>query len=156
MKQHGFVLPSPLMLMSAALGLALLAAFVQTVRLSAEKKEFATFVTVTKTLGELQETKTRELEAKHAQLKKDADNENTISRSKLADAAKRLRDNRTRVGYLPGPSSPTSSPTIASFDRTLLERALSEFDGEVTGSILEGDQALIDLNTGKAWAKALR
>ena len=155
MKQRGFFIPSPTMILAGALALALLATFIQTLRLDAEQKAFELFQVQTKAVGDAQEAETMRIEAKHIEIVKEKNNENIIAHAKLADTAKRLRDTNSRRGYLPSPSDSAASPTVASFDRAILERAIRDFDGEVSELVIEGDKAIIDLNTGKEWVKAL-
>ena len=52
MKQRGFIIPSPTMLLAGALALALLAMFIQTLRLDAEQKAFELFQVQTKAVGD--------------------------------------------------------------------------------------------------------
>ncbi len=85
--------------------------------------------------------------------KEEADEENLRLRTALAATTRKLRDARAASSFVP-PSAPGASrPEVAAFDRAELERALRELDQEIQGLIDEGDQAVIDLNTARNWAR---
>ena len=86
--------------------------------------------------------------------KEAADADNLRLRSDLALLTKRLRDARANSGILPPTASCPGRPDSATFNATLLERALQQLDGEVSGLLEEGDRAIVDLETAKAWAKS--
>jgi hypothetical protein len=144
------------MMLAGALALALLAAFVQTLRLDSEQKAFKLFKIQTKTLGDEQNRKTKEAEALHKQIVKEKDDENLLAHARLADTAKRLRDRDSRRGLVPPASTGTIRPDLSCYDRAELNEALWGFIGSATDLVIEGESATIDLNTGKAWVKAIK
>ena len=90
-----------------------------------------------------------------AQAKKDkekADNENKVSRSRIASLSSQLRDARSG-SYLPPATAGSASPATITLDRTALDAAIRRLDAGVQGLIDEGDQAVIDLDTAKRWAQ---
>ena len=80
-----------------------------------------------------------------AKNKKDLNDQRTIN--------KRLRDQRASADFLPSPAPASKSPDEATIIRPEFERAIRKFDQGVQGLIDEGDEARIDLNSAKAWAK---
>ena len=46
-----------------------------------------------------------------------------------------------------------ASPAVATFDRAALDRAISDFDREVSQSLARGDSAIADLDTARRWAQ---
>ncbi|HEY6018728.1 MAG TPA: hypothetical protein VIY48_02215, partial [Candidatus Paceibacterota bacterium] len=72
-----------------------------------------------------------------------------------ADLGKRLRNARSRSGFLPKPPADSPSPERACFDRTLLESALQRLDDGVQGLISEGDASKLKLSTAEEWAKSI-
>jgi len=118
--------------------------------------EFEQFKGSVKALGEKAKADAALQQAKDSERKAKSDAENAKTRRDLAgvyDAYRRLRDSRSGGSLLPTTPSGSASPATASFDRTGLDRALSEFDRGVTGLLEQGDQAITDLNTAKAWAQ---
>jgi hypothetical protein len=155
-RQNGFVLPSPTMLLAGALGVALLVAFVQTLRLDSEQKAFALFKIQVQTLGDEQNRKTAEAEARHRELVKEKDNENATAHAALAAVSKRLRDRDSRRGLVPPATPGSSRPDLACYNRAELDDALRAFTGSVGELVIEGESATIDLNTAKSWVGDLR
>lgn len=169
MKQSGFILPSGLTLYAAigaavVIGLMAIALKVQTSRLEASKAETAKVTLAYKTFADgvavigKQAAKDAALKTAEYQLNKEkADHEKITNRNRIADLNNRLRDSRESPGSRLVPESATgsASPLVASFDRAALDRALSDFEGEVTGIIEEGDEDRIDLNSARTWASGL-
>ena len=90
-----------------------------------------------------------------AQAKKDkekADNENKVSRSRIASLSSQLRDARSG-SYLPPAAPGSASPERSCFDRTSLDSAIRRLDSGVQGIIDKGDAAITDLDTAKRWAQ---
>ena len=141
----------------AALGIALK---VQTGRLDAAKAEYAAFKVKVEILGEQAQmaAKTRELE--DLATKKRADDENAKTKRDLAgvyDAYRSLRAQRAGGSLLPAAATGSGSPDRACFDRAALDRGLEKADGLLQegaiGILQRGDQAIVDLNTAKGWAR---
>lgn len=160
-RQSGFILPSGLTLY-IAIGAAVIiaglsiAVKVQSSRLASVKAEYAGFVAQTKAIGEIQEAKTRETEAKHTEIVKEKDHENFIAHTKLADVSKRLRlSTRSGSGLLPPATDPTSSTEKACFNRAKLDNSLRDFTGNIGELIIECQGNTIDLDTAKQWVKSL-
>ena len=155
MRQRGFAF-LPLLLanwQAIAIGLLVLSVYAYYRHCESVKADYAAFVSRTKAAGEEQE---RRVKAAIEQGKKDkekADNENSRLRTSNAALARSLRDARAASGFLPAPAASAKRPEIAAFDRTLLERALQRLDEDVSGIVAEGDQARIDLDTAKVWAR---
>lgn len=85
--------------------------------------------------------------------KEEADAETLHLRSQLAATARRLRDARAASSILPPAASDSPDPTVACFDRPILDRALRQLDADLSGIIEEGAAAVVDLDTAKRWAK---
>jgi len=141
----------------AALGTALK---VQTSRLDAVKTEYAAFTAKVEVIGEqaAKAAKTRELE--DLATKKRADNENAKTKRDLAgvyDAYRSLRAQRAGGSLLPAAPAGAASADRACFDRAALDRGLANADGLLQegaiGILQRGDQAIVDLNTAKGWAR---
>ena len=137
---------------------------VQTWRLDRSQKayaslqaEFEQFKGAVAALGEAAKKKAAEQESADKTKKEQADAENAKTRRDLAGiyaAYRSLRDSRGSGGsLLPAAPSGSTSPATAAFDRTGLDRALSEFDRGVTGLLEQGDQAIADLDSAKFWAQ---
>lgn len=144
----------------AVLGVALLVtagfAYLQTGRLSIEKREHALFVKTTKQIGEAaQRAAAKRIEAdKKAKGKADEENRKTIAGLRADN--KRLRDERARSGYVPPAAPGARRPDLATFDRAELERALQFLDAGVQEIVGEGDESRVNLDTGKHWIKDQR
>ena len=148
-----------------ALGLALVAAAAfgayrmhrhDQIAYDALQAQFEAFKSKTAALGEAAKAVAAAKEAADKERKDKADAENAKTRRDLAGvyaAYRSLRDSRSGGSLLPQAASGTASPATAAFDRTGLDRALSGFDRGVTGLLEQGDQAIADLNTAKAWAQ---
>ena len=133
---------------------------IQTGRLDAAKAEYATFAAEVELLGKqaAKAAKTRELE--DLATKKRADDENTKTKRDLAgvyDAYRSLRAQRAGGSLLPAAPASAASADRACFDRAALDLGLAKADGllqEGAIRILQrGDQAIVDLNTAKGWAR---
>ncbi len=87
--------------------------------------------------------------------KEKADAENAKSIAALHNDVARMRRERdsARRSLVPAAASQASSPDRACFDRTKLESALRSYRDAVRGLVDEGSDAVIDLNTAKAWAQ---
>lgn len=156
MKQSGFVLPSPTMLLAGALAAACLVIAVQTWRLDSLQEEHANFVAEVKAKGEAQEAKTKETVEKHNKLVKEKNDENATLHAQLDVAAKRLRDKNSSRSLVPPAPDTSRSPDRACFDRTELNGALREFTRGLDELIIACESRTIDLNTAKTWAQSIK
>ena len=129
---------------------------IQTGRLDTVKAEYNVFKGGVAALGEQAKANAARIEAENKLRKGVADAENDKTKRDLAGmyaAYRSLRDTRSPGGsLLPATPADSASPAVAAFDRTGLDRALSDFDQSVTGLIEQGDEAIADLNTAKRWA----
>lgn len=117
------------------------------------KADRAAFISDLKAKAEAQKRRIKEIERDNQKAKDDADADNAKLRADNTALAIRLRNQRSDAGYLPAAAATSKRPDLATFDRGGLERALQQFDEGVSGLLAEGDQARIDLNTAKVWAK---
>lgn len=167
-KQKGFILPTGITLygaIGAVLVILGLSATVwvqtsrletRTIELKAKTKQYDDFVLAVKVIGEDQEKKTKETEAKHKQLVKEKNDENSLAHAKLANTAKRLRDKRSAgSGLVPTAPSGTSRPELACYSRAELDTALRTFTGDTGELVIEGESNSIDLNTAKSWSQSI-
>lgn len=160
--EKGFILPPLGISTYAIIGLSLLcgvlsiAVKVQSSRLDTVKLEYAAFASGVEQIGKLAIAANKLKETQDKLKKEQADNENTSTHNRIADLSRRLRDERSRGGFVPTASAGSASPDKACFSRAELERAIQHLDGELQKLIDEGDRAVIDLNTGKSWAKTLK
>lgn len=149
------------LLIAGALGAAMGAGAawrIQGSRLDALQGRFDVFKGGVAALGEQAKAKAAQVEAENALKKGKADAESEKTRRNLADvyaAYRKLRDARASAGRSFVPAAPTTAerPADATFDRTALDRALSDFDRGVSESLERGDQAIVDLNTARKWAQ---
>ena len=141
------------------LGLSI-ACKVQSARLEAVKKELATFQADIKAIGNYARTKKAEKEAADLLLKKGLDHENKLLQADLADARKRLLNAAAGRGRVPEiPASP-GSPDEIKVSRADLNGAIRKHVesvrailGGTANLIVEGAEAVIDLDTGKDFVK---
>lgn len=137
----------------AGLGIALK---VQSARLESCQSEYATFKAEVKALGEAAIKAAKQREADDKKRKEAADAENAKVRRDMAgvyDAYKRLRDQRAASGFVPAAAPGAVRPDRACFNRAELERTLGVIDAGGAGIAKEGDDARVDLDTAKRWAK---
>lgn len=167
-KQSGFILPSGLALYGI-IGAAVVilgltgAVWVQTSRLETRTVELKTktdeydkFVADVRAIGEAQELKTKEMEAKHAKIVKEKDDANLLAHANLAATAKRLRDTISAgSGLVPTAAPGASRPNLACYSRADLDTALRTFTGGVGEIVIQSESSTIDLNTAKEWAKEI-
>ena len=155
MKQRGFIIPSPTMLLAGALAAACIVVAVQTWRLDSLQEEHAGFVADVKAKGDEQASKAKEIDEKHAKIVKEKDDELSTARTKFASDVKRLRDKHSSGSPVPEAPADSSKPSLACFDRTELNGALRAFLSEIDGFIIEGQSCAIELNNAREWAKDL-
>ena len=134
---------------------------IQAGRLDTLRAEYEQFRGGVAALGDQAKAKAAQIEAENALKKGKADAENAKTRRNLDDvyaAYRKLRDSRagSGIGLVP-PSAPGAASTAsATFDRTSLDRGLSDFDRGVTALLERGDQAIADMNSTRAWAQSPR
>lgn len=117
-----------------------------------EKVRSASFEGAVAAIGEQQEKMARTIGAANKKRKGDSDAENLKLRTDYNLLSVKLRASRARSSIVPPAAPGASRPAVAAFDRAELERALRDFEAEVTGLVEEGDRARIDLDTVKRWA----
>ena len=138
--------------LAIALGLALLALGGMTKLWLSERDDFASYRGSVEALGKAAEDHTKQQITIDKQRKEIADAENVRLSSELLEF-KRVRDAKHRSSFVPNTPACTGSPQNASLNRAILERAISDFTGAVQGLVDTGSQAVIDLNSAKAWAQ---
>jgi hypothetical protein len=127
-----------------------------TSRLEAVKAEYAGFVAQVKALGDAQNAKAAAEDKANKERKEKADAENKKLRSDLAglyDAYGRLREQRARSSELPSAPAGSRRPDLACFDRAELARAVGGLEEGVLRLTRQGDEARLDLDTAKEWAR---
>ncbi len=144
----------------AALGLGLASGgagawYVQGLRLDAVKAEYKGFLTRVDIEGKAAAKEAERVTAANKLNKTKADDENKIAINLLNADIERLRNARTRRGYVPAAPASSGRPDLACFDRGSLEQALRQFDEEVNGLVAEGDQNAVMLSTGRLWASRI-
>lgn len=157
MNQRGFIQLAPMMWAAIAACAVIAglsgAVWVQTMRLDAEKAEFATFKGGVEALGLAAKDAADKKKAADRKRKEDADAENKRLAANLAIALKRLRDERAGSGFVPPAAAGSASPDRATFERAELERAIRSLDSGVQGLVDEGSAATLSLDTAKRWAR---
>ncbi len=129
---------------------------IQTARLDSVKKEYAAFQAQVKAVGDAQEAATKLKDAENQTRMEKANAQNLRAKRDLAgvyDAYRKLRESRASSGDVP--SAPTFAPSAdrTTFDSQELVGAIRVLEAGVLGIIQQGDQAIVDLNTAKEWAK---
>lgn len=118
-----------------------------------EQLKAAEFEAATVALGNEAKQRNAQIAAADKLRKENADAENNRTITSLRADVKRLRDERASGRFVPAAPAGSRSPDIACFDRAELERALQQFDDEVTAIVADGDEATVNLNTAKRWAR---
>jgi len=148
---------SPTMWVYVAVGVLVLALGaglrIQTSRLDAVKTEYATFKAEVKVLGVQAQLAADKQKASDIKKQERVNAENKVLRSTNATLSRELRDSRTSSSYVPPATASSTSPNIASFSRSELERAIKHLDAGVSRIVEKGDQARIDLDSAKVWAQ---
>jgi hypothetical protein len=67
-------------------------------------------------------------------------------------AHRKSMKNAAASNYVPAAPTGASRPDLACFDRTQLESTIRNLDAGIQGLIDKGDEAVVNLNTGKRWA----
>ena len=157
LRQRGFITLGPMVYAALAAGIAILgltiALKVQTARLDAEKAEHKAFVEHTRAIGVAQEARAKRIAEQDKTRKEKADAENTITRARLDDALRKLRDNRPGGSFVPPAPAGAGRPDLACYDRAEFVGAVGKFVEGLRGLADEGSKAAVDLNTAKKWAQ---
>lgn len=162
--QRGFITLSPLMWGAIGAGVVmaglLVALKVQTHRLETVKAEYATFKAQVEAIGLAAAAAAKLKEAQDKLAKGVADAEKKRLTTELAVTAKRLRDANASRSSLPTIAPSAASPGRACFDTTELNAALrglgeglNRYDSGVLQLVIEGNQAVIDLDSAKGWGQ---
>lgn len=144
-------------LLVAALGIAVK---VQTARLDACQAEHAAYVAQVDALGQAAAKEAKTRETANLKAKERADNESARAKRNLAgvyDAYQRLLHAEAGRSPVPAAAPGAADPDLACFSRAALDRGLAGADATLQAGAVailrRGDQAIVDLNTAKAWAK---
>ena len=130
--------------------------YVQGLRVTAAKSEFAAFVSITKAQGEAAQ---READAKakaDRQLKESSDREYQTAIAGLRADVERMRNARARSRFVPAAPAGSRSVDLACFDRAELERTLRDFDTAIQGLVDQGSADAVGLNVARRWAAGIR
>lgn len=122
------------------------------------QSEYDTFKGGVKALGEAAQKSADIKTAADKLAKEKADAASVVAKRTLDglySAYASLRDSRKGSGgsILSAPAPAAGSSAIVAFDRTAFDRAISDFDAGAVGVLKQGDAAIADLNTAKAWAR---
>lgn len=155
-KQRGFIFTPMLAIYGIVGGLVIALAaglWVQTQRLERERIKCREFSAQVRALGEQAEKAAAARVMQDKANKEKADAENDRLNRELRALAKRLRERNASGSYLPAPSASAGSADTACFDRAQLDRAIRDLDRGVQGLVVEGAEAVTDLNSAKQWAQ---
>lgn len=135
-------------------GWRLEAANLRTVEVQGQYDRFADGV---KAAGVLAEAEAKAKAADDKKEKEKADAENLRTTANLRADIKRLRDDRASPGGggLSAPAPSAGSPEKTCFDPAKLSESLRRLDEGILGLVIEGSQAVIDLDSAKMWAKPM-
>jgi flagellar biosynthesis component FlhA len=125
----------------------------QTHRLHAEKKAFATFKTEVKVKGEQAKKDAEKQIAADKRQKEKADEQNKRNSDSLNRELVRMRANNATRSLVPAATATASRPDLACFDRTDVDGALRAFTAGTLELVGEGAKATVDLDTARAWAQ---
>ena len=151
-KQAGIALYAALAALVVFGGMSI-AIKVQTSRLESVKQEYAAFRAKVDAEGRAAEAEATRINAENAVKKEKIDRENKTLRAANSRLAGELRDARARSRFVPEAAPGAGSPATAAFDRAELERTLQRLDAGVSGIVAEGDQARLDLDSAREWAR---
>lgn len=120
------------------------------------KKEQAAFVERLENETARQKERNDQQAKQYQQYKEKADADTKQRLDNLHRTIARLRDQaRTNPSLVPATASCAGSADTAAFDRTELDGALRRFTEGVSGLIVEGESAVIQLDGAKGWALKL-
>lgn len=128
---------------------------VQTQRLEAVKKEYATFKGGAAALGEQAKAAAARQALHDLKNKERTDDENARRIADFRAAIAQLRDERDRArgGFVSAATSCPASPDAAAEFRAEYQRAYGALVAGLRGLGDEGSKAVIDLDSAKAWAR---
>lgn len=84
-----------------------------------------------------------------------SDEELKVARADNLSLSRKLRDARSRRGFLPSSAASAGSTQGITIIGTDLERALQQLDEGVSLLIAEGDQARVTLDAAKQWSNTV-
>lgn len=151
-KQRGFTLYIVLAAILAFSGMGI-ALKVQSSRLDACKEEYAKFRLAVKAKGEAAIMEAKRIESENQAKKEKIDRENKTLRANNSRLAGELRNARASSGFVPKAATGSRNPELATFNRSELERTIQHIDAGVSAIVAEGDQARIDLDSVREWAR---
>lgn len=122
-------------------------------RLDAVQSRFDGFVSTTRAEGEAARKAKVAQESRDKFNKEQTDATTQRNLDTLRADNQRLRNARTSGSYVPVTASTPDSPNRACFDRSELGTALQRLDGEVSGLVEEGSEAVVKLDAAKEWAR---
>lgn len=154
-------LPYRILIAAAFAGAVLFGAFMvgsnyQKAKTDLVQAEYDGFVAQVKTEGAAAIKAAKLKEDADIRLKETSDATYTARLAALNADIDRMRHNRSGGSYLPTPRAAASSPNRICFDRTKLELALQQLDGDVSGIVGEGDAARLRLSVAHDWGQAGR
>jgi hypothetical protein len=120
---------------------------------SDEKERFEAYKGQVAAVGKAQEERTAARIALDNLLKEEADEDNRAAHARLQSAIGELRRERARRSIVPAAPAGATSPDRITFDRAALDRAIRDFDSELTRIIESCDGQRIGLDTAKKWAQ---
>ena len=129
---------------------------VQGWRLDAVQAKFDGFAATVKAQGEAAKKLADATAAEDKRKKESSDHEYESRIASLTADNQRLRNERSRRGYVPAAPAGSRNPEIACFDRADLEQALRRLDEGISGLIDEGDADAVGLNVARRWAASIR
>jgi len=149
-------------IVAAVIAVLSLAVKVQTSRLEATEAAYSAFKAQVAVLGEQAAKDAKTAEISNLASKKRADDENIRAKRDLAglyDAYRSLRDQHAGSGILPAAAAGAADPDRTCFSRAALAEGLDRSDAILqegaVGILQRGDQAIVDLETARGWAREL-
>lgn len=125
--------------------------------LDALKSEYSQFKGGVEALGKAAQIRAKETEAANEQRRISADVENKRSTDKLLADIAGLRSERakrdTAGGFVSQAAPGALNLKYACYDSAKLDDALRKLDRGVQGLVAEGDKAVTDMNSSRAWAQ---
>lgn len=124
---------------------------VQTSRLDSVKSEYAQFVATVKSAGDAAKVKAEAENKLNLERKVKSDEELRNLRIANDNLNKRVRE-RSAGSVLPQTETAAGEPSLACFDRGILDQSLRAFTGGTAEIAISGQQATEELNNAKRWA----
>ena len=119
-----------------------------------EVEDFSFFRAQVQAIGEQAAKEARAKESADKLRKEQADAENKRTTAALQSDLDRLRRANSGKGGLSGPAPSAGSPDRTCLDPAKLDSALRSLDAGILGIVEIGSQAVIDLDSAKAWAQS--